>query len=139
MNATAVGLTYMIAELFDKVLKMIRGALAETEVSVVGEFDPAEALDGELRKNAVRSRMLFVDCPLLVFEAVALDRAAAVFFPLHILVSAAGDRTQVSVVNPAGLFDARLPIGAAEPMKRLKARVTLALESVLLQSAAHKN
>lgn len=136
MNAIADGLTYMIAERFDKVLKLIRSALAETELSVAGEFDSTEVLNGEPGKKAVRSRILLVDCPLLVFEALALDRASAVFFPLHVLVSAAGDRTQVSVVNPAALFDARLPAGAAEPMEKLQARVTLALESVLLRSVA---
>jgi uncharacterized protein (DUF302 family) len=139
MNAIADGLTYTIAERFDKVLKLIRTALAETELTVAGELDPAESVNGKPGNKAVRSRILLVDCPLLVFEALALDRAAAVFFPLHVLVSAAGDRTQVSVVNPAALFDARLPVGAAEPMERLQARVALALESVLLRSGTNNH
>jgi uncharacterized protein (DUF302 family) len=134
MNTTTAGLTYTIAERFDKSLQLIRGALADSELSVVGEMDSAEALNREAGKKAVRSRILFVDCPLLLFQALALDRAAAVFFPLHILVSAAGERTQVTVANPAALFDARLPVGAAEPMEKLEARVTLAMESVLLRS-----
>lgn len=134
MNTTTAGLTYMIAEGFDKSLRLIRGALADSELSVVGEIDSADVLNREPGEKAVRSRILFVDCPLLLFQALALDRAAAVFFPLHILVSAAGERTQVSVVNPSSLFDARLPVGAAEPMEKLEARVTLALESVLLRS-----
>lgn len=136
MNAIAYGQTFVIPERFDKVLKLIRSALAETELSIAGEFDSTEGLNGELGKKAVRSRILLVDCPLLVFEALALDRASAVFFPLHILVSAAGDRTQVSAINPAGLFDARLPVGAAEPMEKLHARIAMALESALLRSAA---
>ncbi|MBZ5618888.1 MAG: DUF302 domain-containing protein [Acidobacteriia bacterium] len=136
MNAVAAGPTYRIAERFDKVLKLIRGALADSELSIVGEIDSTDALNREAGKKVVRSRILFVDCPLLVFEALALDRASGVFFPLHVLVSVDGDRTQVSVVNPAGLFDARLPVGAAEPMEKLQARVTLALESVLLRSVA---
>jgi uncharacterized protein (DUF302 family) len=134
MNAIADGQTFVIAQRFDKVLKLIRSALAEAELSVAGEFDSTEGLNGELGKKAVRSRILLVDCPLLVFEALALDRASAVFFPFHILVSAAGDQTQVSAINPAGLFDARLPVGAAEPMEKLHARVALALELALLRS-----
>jgi uncharacterized protein (DUF302 family) len=134
MNALSDGQTFVIPERFDKVLKFIRNALAEAELSIAGEFDSTEGLNGEMGKKAVRSRILLVDCPLLEFEALALDRASAVFFPLHILVSAAGDQTQVSAINPTGLFDARLPVGAAEPMEKLHARVALALESALLRS-----
>jgi len=128
MNAVSAEHTYVIAERFDKALKTIRGALAEVELDVADEFDTAGILNRRADTPA-RSRVLLVDCPLLLFEALALDRAAAVFFPLHILVSDDGGRTRVSVINPAGLFDARLPVGAADPMERLQARVALALES----------
>jgi len=131
MNALAVGQTYMISERFDKAVKLIRSALAETELSVVGEFDTTGAFRKEPGKKAEQSRILLVDCPWLVFEAQALDRAAGVFLPLHVLVWADGGRTQVSTVSSGGLFDVRLPLGAAGPMERLQARVTMALESVL--------
>jgi uncharacterized protein (DUF302 family) len=139
MNALAAVQTYMIAERFDKAVKLIRSALADMELSVVGELDATDAFGRAPGRKAERSRILLVDCPLLVFEALALDRAAGVFFPSHILVSADGDRTRVSTVNPAVLFDVRLPLGAAGPMESLQARVTLALESVLLQAGANHN
>jgi hypothetical protein len=63
-----------------------------------------------------------------------LDRAAGVLFPLHVLVWADGDRTQVSTASFGGLFDVRLPLGAAGPMERLQARVAMALESVLFRA-----
>src|ERR1017187_4397441 len=92
MNALAMEQTYTISEPFDKAVKLIRLALAETELSVVDEFDMTRAL-GELPgKKAEQSRVLLVDCPLLVFEAQAFDRAAGVFFPLHVLVWADGDQ-----------------------------------------------
>jgi uncharacterized protein (DUF302 family) len=137
MNALAAGQTYMIAERFDKAVKMIRSALAETELSVVGEFDTTETLGKEPGKKAERSRILLVDCPLLVFEAQALDRAAGVFFPLHVFVWADGDRTQISTLNPTVLFDVRLPLGAAAPMEGLQARVTMALELVSIRTGAN--
>jgi hypothetical protein len=79
-----------------------------------------------------------VDCPLIVFEAQALDRAAGVFFPLHVLVCAHGDQTLVSTMSFAGLFDARLPLGVAGPMEKLHARVALAVESVLARTGANE-
>lgn len=136
MNAVSAENTYVMAQRFDKALKTIRGALAEVELEVAEEFDTAGILDGRADKTPERSRMLLVDCPLLVFEALALDRASAVFLPLHILVSADGDRTHVSVINPAELFDARLPVGAADPINRLQARVVLALEWALMRCSA---
>jgi uncharacterized protein (DUF302 family) len=131
MNALAAGQNYMISERFDKAVKLIRSALAEAELSVVGEFDATGAFGKEPGKKAEQARIFLVDCPLVVFEAQALDRAAWVFFPLHVLVWADGDRTQVSTVSSGGLFDVRLPLGAAGPMERLQARVTMALELVL--------
>ena len=139
MNAVSAEQTYVMAERFDKALKTIRIALAEVELDVAGEFDVAGLLDRRADRAPSRAKVLLVDCPLLVFEALALDRASAVFFPLHILVSGDGDRTQVSVINPAELFDARLPVGAADPMDRLLARVGMALESALVRCGANQH
>jgi uncharacterized protein (DUF302 family) len=137
MDAIAAGQTYMIPERFDKAVKLIRSALAKTELSIVGELDTTETLRSEFGKNPERSTILFVDCPLAVFEAQALDRAAAVFFPLHVFVWGDGDRTSASAFSSAGLFDNRLPLGSADPIKRLEDRISVALKSVLARSGAN--
>jgi uncharacterized protein (DUF302 family) len=136
MNALEAGQTYTIAERFDKAVRLIRGTLADAELSVAGEFDTTGTFGKERGKEAEPSRILLVDCPLVVFEAQALDRAAGVFFPLHVLVWADGGRTQVSTASSAGLFDVRLPSGAAGPIQRLQARVARALEAVLVPARA---
>jgi len=137
MSAFAIGQTYVIWERFDKAVKLIRNALAEGELSVVGEFDTTGAFRQGNGEKAKQSRILLVDCPLLVFEAQALDRAAGVFFPWHVFVWADGERTQASMASPGGLVDARLPLGAAGPMERLQARVTMALQSVLSRTGSN--
>ncbi|MBZ5724694.1 MAG: DUF302 domain-containing protein [Acidobacteriia bacterium] len=139
MNALAAGQSYAIAVRFDKALKLIRSALTQWELGIAGEFDSTAVSNGDPEEEAERSRILLVDCPLLVFEALALDRASGVFFPLHVLVDADGDQTKVSMVNPTELFDVRLPLGAADPMERLQGRVALALESVRQRSGANNN
>lgn len=116
--------SYVVDRRIGDVWEPLRHALADLELEVIGSVTTPE-----------RSRVLLVDCPLLDFEALALDRASAVFFPVHILVSPDGNRTRVSVVDPAGLFSARFPVGMAEPMERLLARVSLAVE--LLQERFH--
>jgi len=57
--------------------------------------------------------------------------AAGVYFPLHVLLASDGVRTHVSTVKPSGVFDARLPAGAAEPIDRLEARVAREIESLV--------
>src|ERR1039458_10195198 len=120
MNALAMEQTYTISEPFDKAVKLIRLALAETELSVVDEFDMTRAL-GELPgKKAEQSRALLVDCPLLVFESEAFDGLARVVFALHALFRADGYRTRVSTASSGALYDARLPSGVAGPLSKLK-------------------
>ena len=122
--------TFVVGERFDRAMKLLRGALADMEIEIVGEFNAADVLSLEPAPPGSRSKILLVDCPLLDFEALALDRASAVFFPLHLLVSEMGDRTAISLANPSEIFDARLPVGSADPMERLLARVELAVDSI---------
>ncbi len=136
MNGLAVRQTCTIAGRFDKAAKLIRRALAATELSVVGEFDTTGLLGEHAGKKAEQSRILLVDCPLLLFEAQALDRAAGIFFPLHLLIWADGERTRVSTFNSGELFNVRLPLGTAGPMDRLQARVAMALDSIRFRAQA---
>lgn len=129
MNTLLAFETYLVQERYDRALKLIRGELHATDLDIVGEFDLAEIAGDRHRPKRPQCRVLLVDNPLLVFEALALDRAAAVFFPLHILVFEVEGQTQATVVNPARLLDARFPAGAADPMDRLVARAELALQS----------
>jgi len=130
MNAVAAGHTYTIEERFDKTLKLVRGALSASDLEIAGEMDMPANWPGESRKRPARCRVLLVDCPLLVFEGLALDRAAGVYFPLHVLLASDGVRTHVSTVKPSGVFDARLPAGAAQPIDLLEARVARALAAL---------
>jgi hypothetical protein len=130
MTAVAAGHTFAIEERFDKALKLVREALTGDDLEIVGEMAMPANWPGESRKRPARCRVLLVECPLLVFEGLALDRAAGVYFPLHVLLASDGVRTRVSTVKPSGVFDSRLPAGAAEPVDRLEARVARALESL---------
>jgi hypothetical protein len=131
MIATAAGHTVVIEEAFDKALKLVREALTQGDLEIAGEMDMPATWPGESRKRPARCRVLLVDCPLLVFEGLALDRAAGVYFPLHVLLASDGVRTHVTTLKPSGVFDARLPAGAAAPLERLEAQVARALQSLM--------
>jgi len=131
MNAVAAGHTYVIEERFDKALKLVRAALTAGDLEIVGEMDMPTNWPGQSRQRPPRCKVLLVDCPFLLFEGLALDRAAGVYFPLHVLLASDGSLTHVSTVKPSGVFDTRLPAGAAGPLDRLEARAAQALESLL--------
>ena len=126
--------TYVIAEEFGKALKLVRHVLAERELSVTSEWDTTESQGWSSAQNPSHSRLLLVDSPVLLFEAMALDRAAGALIPMHVLVSSDRDRTQVVFVEPATLFARRPPVGAAGPLEELKARIRAALESAVARS-----
>ena len=90
MNAVAAGHTYVIEERFDKALKLVRAALTAGDLEIVGEMDMPTNWPGQSRQRPPRCRVLLVDCPLLLFEGLALDRAAGVYFPLHVLMASDG-------------------------------------------------
>ena len=138
MNTVSASRTYVIAEEFDKALKLVRQALAERELSVTTEWDITGNLYRVPGKTEKPMRLLLVDSPMLTFEAMALDRAAGALIPLHVLVSSAGERTEVIFIEPAALFDRRLPVGVAGPLEQIKTRVRAAIESAAARSEAER-
>jgi uncharacterized protein (DUF302 family) len=138
VNTLSAGQTYVIEERFDKAVKLVRSALETQELSVAGEFDVTDSVAPDSGTKPVPSRLLLVDSPLLLFEALALDRAAGVFFPAHVLVSAHGDHTEVMCVEPASLSEVRLPVGSSQPLAALRNRIAMALESVGSQSESRR-
>ena len=139
MNTASETRTYVIAEEFDKALKLVRHVLAESELNVTSEWDTTRNLRQSPGQNSKRSRLLLVDSPVLLFEAMALDRAAGALIPMHVLVSADGDRTQVVFVEPATLLARRPPVGAARALEELKARINAALESAVARSQGRRS
>ena len=127
----------MIEERLDRAVKLVRSALETQELSVAAEFDVKDSVAPDSGKTPAPSKLLLVDSPLLLFEALAMDRAAGVFFPLHVLISSDGDRTQVVCVDPASLFEVRLPTGSSQPLAALRNRIAMALESVVSRSDSH--
>lgn len=130
MNAIAPLQSYLLREHFERALKLVRHSIHEMELDVVGEFQLVEEDAGEGGWDVRQSRVILVSGPILDFEATALGRAAAVFFPLHVLMSGEAEGTRISVVNPNALFEGRLPAGASDPLDRLVARVMMALDSL---------
>ena len=130
VNTVPAVQSYRVDKRFEQTLRLVRHALAERQLSIAGEYDIAENLAQDSGRQAIAGKLLLVDSPVLLFECLALDRAAAVFVPVHVLISADGDQTQVVCLEPSSVFEFRLPPGAAQPLEELRNWVALTLESV---------
>ena len=114
----------------DEALKSIRRALAEGGLAIAAEFDVAGRIRKALRIDLPPCRVLCVDCPVALLEALALDRSAAVLLPLHLVVSGQDGATVVHFLNPAAALYSGLPVTARAAVSKLQARVAQAVESI---------
>ncbi|HWC98419.1 MAG TPA: DUF302 domain-containing protein, partial [Candidatus Sulfopaludibacter sp.] len=100
MRASAVLVTsYLIDAPFEQALPVLRQALEAGGLSVSGEMDLSERIHRQLGLGFGACRVLLVDSPYLLLEALALDRSAAALLPLHVVVSGRGDVTCVHWMN----------------------------------------
>jgi uncharacterized protein (DUF302 family) len=117
---------------------MVREALARTELSVTAELDVSDRIQRQLGLGLAPCRILLVDSPYLLLEAVALDRSAAVLLPLHVVVAGRGTQTVMHCLNPPALAGAELPAGTAAPLARLQTQLERVLESVAIRQDSYQ-
>ena len=121
-----------VAAPYEAALKLMRTALLQEDLRISREFDLADIDGGQPGMKMARCCILCVDSPLLLLEAIALDPSAAVFLPLHVVISASGPKTQVVWLNPSSIQSKRLPIGAMLPLRAVQARIVKAMEKISL-------
>ena len=129
MNSEVAGLTRTIHEPVEKVLSRIHRLLSERGFEAI-RFDLSKRRTfgpGIAKGSCV---VLLVDSPVLLFEAIALDRAAAVFLPLHVVVSGDQNRSYVHWINPISGSGLRPPAPARAALEELYTRVTEALSEL---------
>lgn len=115
-----------------KSVTVIRRALQMDGLNIVEELDVSASPNCADGPHCV---VLLVDSPELLFEAIALDRGAAVLVPVHIVVTGDAHCSQVHWANPIAALGLRAPASARVPIERLCAQVKQAL-SRALDSAA---
>ena len=126
------GLSHVLAvpRAFTCTVTSIRRNLRSAGLSVSQYLDLPSEILGEPCTDARKSALLMVDCPLLLFEAVALDRSAAVFIPLHVVVTGDGHSTCIHWMHPVEAMGLRLSPTARGPVDALYARLTKVLEGL---------
>jgi uncharacterized protein (DUF302 family) len=130
MTITTRGNTRVIPEPFAKSVPLIRRLLVSAGLSVVEEFDVSGAPYFQLGIAARSCTILLVDTPVLLFEAIALDRAAAVFVPVHVVISGDRDTSYVHWANPMASSNLRPPAPSKSALEDVCTRVTRALSGL---------
>jgi hypothetical protein len=130
MSIATTGNTRIIPEPFGKSVPLIRRLLSDAGLSVVEDFDLTNAPYFQLGIAERSCIVLLVDTPSLLFEAIALDRAAAVFLPVHVVISGDHDTSYVHWANPMASSGLRPPAPSKGPLEDLCARVTKVLSEL---------
>jgi uncharacterized protein (DUF302 family) len=125
--------TLVMRQPLDEALKLIRRALAEEGLEIAADLDMAGRIRKALRIDLPPCRVLCVDCPLALLEALALDRSAAVLLPLHLVVTGQDGLTLVHLLNPAASLYSGLPVTARAAVSKLQARVAQAVERISIR------
>ncbi len=122
--------TLVVQRPFNSALNLIRSALMTEGLQITAELDLAGRINKALRLALHPCRVLCVDCPVALLEAIALDRSAAVLLPLHLVVADHGEVTEVHLLNSTAALYRGLPVTARASVSKLQARVEVALNSV---------
>lgn len=130
MSISTYGNTRVVPEPFGKSVPLIRRLLLGAGLSVVEEFDMSSAPYLQLGIAPRSCTVLLVDTPVLLFEAIALDRAAAVFLPVHVVISGDRETSYVHWANPMASSNLRPPAPSKGALEDLCARVTGALSEL---------
>src|ERR1039457_1402305 len=130
MSPATAGATWVISEPFAKSVPLILRLLSQAGLGVVEQCDVSKEPYFQLGLGRRSCLILLVDSPALLFECIALDRAAAVFLPIHIVISGDGDTCYVHWANPIASSGLRPPAPSKLPLEILCARVSRALSSL---------
>lgn len=129
-NIATTGNTRVVSDSVGKAAALIRRLLSDAGLSVVDEFNLSSEPYFQLGIAKRSCIVLLVDAPTLLFECIALDRAAAVFLPIHVVVSGDRDTTYVHWAHPVMSSGLRPPMPAKIPLDALCSRITRALSGL---------
>jgi hypothetical protein len=91
MSIATTGNTRVISEPFGESVPLIRRLLLNAGLSVIAEFDVSHEPHLQLGAASRSCIVLLVDTPTLLFEAIALDGAGAIFLPVHVVITSDRD------------------------------------------------
>ena len=125
--------TFVVSAPFEKALGLIVQALNEKELGIAAELDISGRINQELGIDLIPCRVLCVDHPQLLRQAIAFDASAATLLPLHVVVSGTCSRTLVHLLSQTSIYGTGLAPGAKAAVSKLQVRISRALETIAVR------
>lgn len=139
MSDAPATVEYALHENYGKALKLLRSSLQKCGVRIVSETDVSHIVRAEAGVPLPACRILYLCCPFVLLQVAVIDRPAATFLPLHLVVSEHGLETHIHLATATGLDAAGVSPAARQPMARLLARVLDGLRAAGAQQVLSGN
>ena len=115
-------ITFAVQQPYLSALQSIRRELRRSCLHVAAEVDVAGRIRRELGAGVAPCRIIYVDDPVLLLEAVVFNRGASLGIPQPVIVSGTGNKAQVMVRSMEAMGNG-VPASAHEPLRQLHARI----------------
>lgn len=125
--------TFVLAEPFERALALIRKAMENEHLSIRVELDLSGNISKKLGIGVAPCRVLFIECPYLLLQAITLDGSAALFIPVRAVVSDRGPHTLVHFSSPFPIRGTILSAEGIAPVRKLEARFLRALGAIAMR------
>lgn len=106
----------------------LRRALKQGLLDICFEVDLGREVRREVGVRLAKSGVFGVVCPFLLLEGLVGDSAAALFFPIHLVIADRGDSVQVSVLSAAAVRTSGISPAITIPVHRTLVRLAQAIE-----------
>jgi uncharacterized protein (DUF302 family) len=120
----------MVNDAIGSALPRLRTTLRREQLSIAAEITIAHRVKLTLGIDVPACRILLIDNPAFLLETTAIDRTCGIFIPMHLVVSAAGNRTLVHMLNLEHIRRSDLPIGIRAPVMDLQRQILRALARI---------
>lgn len=122
--------TLVLTQPYNRARRRILAALRDQGLQLAFDFDVASGILRSAGVKLPKSSVLGVGCPYQFLEAFVADAAAAVFFPLHVVLSEHGAETRVRILALQTLREAGVTPAISIPVHRTLGLIREALVSI---------
>jgi uncharacterized protein (DUF302 family) len=133
MPGDAATITYSLREPFERAVESVRKALANRGLKVVGQLDVSKRVERAVGIALPPCRIIFVLPEPSALKTANLHRCAAIFLPIHIVISGGHARTEIQVQNRV-CSSAGEPVPAfAAPVMETQAQISEVIEAIAMR------
>jgi hypothetical protein len=126
--------TYLIAEPFERAVKIVRRALAGANLKLTGELNLSGRIQRQLLIDTAPCLLLFA-CPATPIPATSVGLSQASLTPLHIVVSGRGSQTEIHVLRVMPRDNGPLDRVAVAALGELQSTISQAIGRIGMRAA----